>query len=108
MKVSDCNIIDLPKIGEHKRKFNLCRIDAARSISDRACLRPMMRIPFLELKRTYFEPKDKFNAAWHRVMDSGWYLLGSQLEAFGKEWNARRKTIARYYLNELQKFSATS
>ena len=34
-----------------------------------------MRIPFLELKPTYLELKDELDAAWHRVMDSGWYLL---------------------------------
>jgi len=47
-----------------------------------------MRIPFLELKPTYLELKDEFNAAWHRVMDSGWYLLGSELESFEQEYAA--------------------
>ena len=47
-----------------------------------------MRIPFLELKPTYLELKDEFDAAWHRVMDSGWYLLGSELESFEKEYAA--------------------
>jgi len=47
-----------------------------------------MRIPFLELRPTYLELKDEFNAAWHRVMDSGWYLLGSELESFEKEYAA--------------------
>ena len=47
-----------------------------------------MRIPFLGLKPTYLELKDEFNAAWHRVMDSGWYLLGSELESFEQEYAA--------------------
>jgi dTDP-4-amino-4,6-dideoxygalactose transaminase len=47
-----------------------------------------MRIPFLELKPTYLELKDEFDAAWHRVMDSGWYLLGSELESFEQEYAA--------------------
>ena len=47
-----------------------------------------MRIPFLGLKPTYLELKDEFNAAWHRVMDSGWYLLGSELECFEQEYAA--------------------
>jgi dTDP-4-amino-4,6-dideoxygalactose transaminase len=47
-----------------------------------------MRIPFLELKPTYLEVKDALDAAWHRVMDSGWYLLGSELECFEQEYAA--------------------
>jgi dTDP-4-amino-4,6-dideoxygalactose transaminase len=43
-------------------------------------------IPFLELKPTYLELKDEFDAAYHRVMDSGWYLLGGELEAFETEF----------------------
>lgn len=48
----------------------------------------MIRIPFLELKPTYLELKDEFDAAWHRVMDSGWYLLGDELESFEQEYAA--------------------
>ncbi len=47
-----------------------------------------MRIPFLELTPTYLELKDEFDTAWHRVMDSGWYLLGSELESFEQEYAA--------------------
>lgn len=47
-----------------------------------------MRIPFLELKPTYLELKDALDAAWHRVMDSGWYLLGGELESFEQEYAA--------------------
>ena len=45
-----------------------------------------MRIPFLELKPTYLELKDALDAAWHRVMDSGWYLLAGELESFEQEY----------------------
>jgi dTDP-4-amino-4,6-dideoxygalactose transaminase len=45
-----------------------------------------MQVPFLELKPTYLEFKDEFDAAYHRVMDSGWYLLGRELEAFESEF----------------------
>ena len=41
-----------------------------------------MKVPFLELKPTYEELRSEFDAAYHRVMDSGWYLLGSELESF--------------------------
>ena len=45
-----------------------------------------MRVPFLELKSTYDELKQEFDAAYHRVLDSGWYLLGSELESFETEF----------------------
>ncbi|HEX3720178.1 MAG TPA: DegT/DnrJ/EryC1/StrS family aminotransferase [Verrucomicrobiae bacterium] len=45
-----------------------------------------MNIPFLELKPAYLELKDELDAAYHRVMDSGWYLLGRELETFEIEF----------------------
>ena len=45
-----------------------------------------MKVPFLELKPAYLELKDQFDAAYHRVMDSGWYLLGAELAAFESEY----------------------
>jgi dTDP-3-amino-3,4,6-trideoxy-alpha-D-glucose transaminase len=47
-----------------------------------------MHIPILELKPTYFELKDELDAAYHRVMDSGWYLMGREVEAFEEEYAA--------------------
>jgi len=47
-----------------------------------------MKIPFLELKPTYTELKEEMDAAYHRVMDSGWYLLGKELEALEQEFAA--------------------
>jgi len=44
------------------------------------------KIPFLELKPTYEELRPEFDAAYHRVMDSGWYLLGRELEGFESEF----------------------
>src|ERR1700722_8483117 len=45
-----------------------------------------MNVPFLELKPGYEELRSDFDAAYHRVMDSGWYLLGSELEQFETEF----------------------
>lgn len=45
-----------------------------------------MKVPFLELKPAYEELKAELDAAYHRVMDSGWYLLGKELEAFESEY----------------------
>lgn len=47
-----------------------------------------MKVPFLELKPTYDELRGEFDAAYHRVMDSGHYLLGGELEAFESEYAA--------------------
>jgi dTDP-4-amino-4,6-dideoxygalactose transaminase len=47
-----------------------------------------VKVPFLELKPTYLELKEELDAAYHRVMDSGWYLLGRELEAFEAEYAA--------------------
>jgi len=49
-------------------------------------------VPFLELKPGYLELKAEFDAAYHRVMDSGWYLLGQELEAFECEFAAYCET----------------
>ncbi len=45
-------------------------------------------IPFLELKPTYLELREEMDAAYHRVMDSGWYLMGAETEAFEAEYAA--------------------
>jgi dTDP-4-amino-4,6-dideoxygalactose transaminase len=45
-----------------------------------------MNVRFLELGPTYAELRQEFDAAYQRVMDSGWYLLGSELEAFEAEY----------------------
>jgi dTDP-4-amino-4,6-dideoxygalactose transaminase len=45
-----------------------------------------MKVPFLELKPAYEELKAELDDAYHRVMDSGWYLLGQELESFESEY----------------------
>lgn len=45
-----------------------------------------MNVPFLDLKATYLELQPELDAAYQRVMDSGWYLLGQELEAFEEEF----------------------
>ena len=47
-----------------------------------------MNVPFLDLKAAYLERRAEFDAAYRRVMDSGWYLLGRELEAFEAEFAA--------------------
>jgi dTDP-4-amino-4,6-dideoxygalactose transaminase len=47
-----------------------------------------MKVPFLDIKASYLELKDEFDAAYHRVMDSGWVLLGQETEALEREFAA--------------------
>ncbi len=47
-----------------------------------------MQVPFLDLKAPYLELRDELDAVWHRVMESGWYLLGRELESFEAEYAA--------------------
>jgi len=47
-----------------------------------------MTVPFLDLKPPYHEVKEEMDAAYLRVMESGWYILGSEVEAFEGEFAA--------------------
>jgi len=61
-------------------------------------------IPFLDLKAVYAELKPELDAAYRRVMESGWFVLGREVEAFEAEYAAfygtahccRRYTTAHY------------
>lgn len=43
-------------------------------------------VPFLDMKSPYHELKDELDAAYKRVMESGWYILGKEVEAFEHEF----------------------
>lgn len=43
-------------------------------------------IPFLDLKAPHVELRDEISLAITRVMDSGWYVLGPEVEAFETEY----------------------
>lgn len=45
-------------------------------------------IPFLDLGAAYGELKTEVDTAIARVLSSGWYILGPELEAFEEEWAA--------------------
>src|SRR5689334_13457917 len=47
-----------------------------------------MKVPFLDLKRQYLELKDELDAAYSRVADSGWFILGPEVERFESEFAA--------------------
>ena len=45
-------------------------------------------IPFLDLGAAYRELRPETDAAVSRVLESGWYILGPEVEAFEAEWAA--------------------
>lgn len=46
----------------------------------------MKNIPFLDLGQTYQELKEELDRAVQRVMNSGWYIQGEEVEAFETEF----------------------
>jgi dTDP-4-amino-4,6-dideoxygalactose transaminase len=53
-----------------------------------AGVRCRMKIPFLDVRASYAELSDELDAAYRRVMESGWFILGAELEAFETEFAA--------------------
>jgi dTDP-4-amino-4,6-dideoxygalactose transaminase len=45
-----------------------------------------MKVPFLDLQAPYVELRDELDAAYRRVMESGWFILGEELRAFEEEF----------------------
>ncbi|HWN99350.1 MAG TPA: DegT/DnrJ/EryC1/StrS family aminotransferase [Blastocatellia bacterium] len=43
-------------------------------------------VPFLDLRASYLELKEELDAAFQRVMNSGWYILGEEVNAFEQEF----------------------
>jgi len=46
----------------------------------------MSKIPFLDLKLPHIELRSQLEAAFERVLDSGWYIQGGELKQFEKEF----------------------
>ncbi len=51
-----------------------------------------MNIPFLDLKAAYLELQPEIDAAIKRVLESGWYILGEEVDAFEQEYAAYCET----------------
>ena len=45
-----------------------------------------MTVPFLDVGEAYRELKSEIDEAVRRVLDSGWYILGPEVETFEAEW----------------------
>ena len=46
----------------------------------------MTQVPFLDLQRIHREIREPLEAAFHRVLDSGWFIMGPEVEAFEAEF----------------------
>lgn len=46
----------------------------------------MKSIPFLDLSHLHEDIREQLNAAFSRVVDSGWFVMGPELEAFEEEF----------------------
>jgi len=44
------------------------------------------KVPFLDMKSPYKELEAELDQAYHRVMESGWYILGEEVDAFEQEF----------------------
>ena len=47
---------------------------------------PVMQVPFLDLGRLHQSIREQLDAAYRRVVDSGWFIMGPELEAFEAEF----------------------
>lgn len=47
-----------------------------------------MQVPFLDLGRLHQSIREPLDEAYRRVMDSGWFIMGPELEAFESEFAA--------------------
>ena len=45
-----------------------------------------IKVPFLDLSAAYQELKNEIDDAVLRVMNSGWFILGPEVDAFENEW----------------------
>lgn len=50
-----------------------------------------MQVPFLDLNRMHDPIRPQLDEAYHRVMDSGWFIMGPELVAFEAEFAAYSK-----------------
>ena len=48
----------------------------------------MSSVPFLDMKSPYADIREELDAAYRRVMESGWYILGEEVCAFEAEFAA--------------------
>lgn len=47
-----------------------------------------IQVPFQDFRAPYHELREEFDAAYHRFMESGWFVLGKETAAFEEEYAA--------------------
>lgn len=47
-----------------------------------------INVPFLDLSAVYVELKNELDIAYYKVMNSGWYIMGTELQCFEEEFAA--------------------
>ena len=47
-----------------------------------------MKVPFIDLGAAYLELKSEIDAAVHRVLESGWYISGEEVDAFESSYSS--------------------
>ena len=57
-----------------------------------------MRVPFLDLHAAYSELQPQIDAAIARVSQSGWYVLGPEVEAFEQAFAEHCGEIGRAHV----------
>ena len=63
-------------------------------------------IPFLDLGAAYCELQPEIDAAVARILESGWYILGPEVEAFEAEWaDYGRPDIEKLQDNDISRTS---
>lgn len=59
---------------------------SGRKINAQTDVPPPPLFPFLDLRAAYKELQPDLDAAYRRVMDSGWYILGTEVDGFEREF----------------------
>src|SRR4051794_12382879 len=47
-----------------------------------------LAVPFLDLRASYLELREDLDRTFRRVLDSGWYILGEEVQEFEREFAA--------------------
>jgi hypothetical protein len=53
-----------------------------------------MNVSVLDLHAGYLELKDELDAAYHRVLNSGWHILGEEVERFEADFATSTTAVA--------------
>ena len=55
-----------------------------------------MIVPFLDLRSPYLELQEELDAAYARVMESGWYVLGEEVRSGAGSEGCRERSFQTF------------